>query len=168
MIDSPNFFNEMHGRGKKPSRKYTCPDCKVEFIAAGTSKRGRQGKTCPNGHWNAMYVIAHYQKHGSKPTPRTKAIPSEVQPPAPQPATTTAASGEQAPRQKAVEQFNFLTKSDQSDLLALLWMEAYERLIQQLPQSTSRLLVEGAFGLAYKATAQALRPPVARPIKRAA
>lgn len=45
---------------------------------------------------------------------------------------------------------NKARNSDKSDLLALLWVSAYEKLLDQLPAGTSRLLVEGAMSQAYQ------------------
>ena len=49
-------------------------------------------------------------------------------------------------------------QQDRADLLALLWVAAYEKVMDQLPASTSRLLVEGAMGQAYRASQQLLAP----------
>lgn len=117
-------------KGRGPSRTYVCPDCGASFMA--WDEKG--GKRCPNGHWRSMYHLTYFDKHGRLPEPRVR-VRSEVR----------RLSGPPRPPTLALADLGFERRTEQCELALQLWLMAYDRLLAQLPASTSRLLVAGAF-----------------------
>lgn len=124
------MFESLQKTGRAPTREYVCPDCGVSFAA--WNEKG--GKRCPAGHWRSMYHLNYYAKHGRLPNQRGRVVIGSrrlVVPPKP-PALALADLG-------------FERRTEQCELALQMWLMAYDRLLVQLPASTSRLLVAGAF-----------------------
>lgn len=118
-------------RGIGPRREYVCPDFGVTFMAWNE----KNGKRCPNGHWRSMYHLDYYARHGQLPEPRVR-VRSAVR----------RLSGPPKPPSLALADLGFERRTEQAELAVQLWLMAFDRLMAQLPDSTSRRLVAGVFG----------------------
>lgn len=116
--------------GRGPTRTYVCPDCGIAFMAWSE----KNGKRCPNGHWRSMYHLNYYAEHGRLPDPYIR-----VRAPARRPV------GPPKPPALALAELGFERRTEQCELALQLWLTGFDRLMAQLPASTSRLLVAGAF-----------------------
>jgi len=120
--------------GREPSREYICPDCGVRFVARNV----RNGKTCPNGHWRSIYHITYFDMYGRLPKKR---VPREVAPKAEKPVK---------PPRQALADLGIARRGEQCELALRWWLSNYERLVGMLPDSTSKVLVTGAFDKTYQ------------------
>lgn len=118
-------------KGREPTREYACPVCRVRFKAPNSV--GRQGKTCPNGHWTSLYYLNYFDKHGRLAEPRQKKP------------IAAAAEKPAKPAQRSLVELGFARRAEQSELILQCWQIAYERLLGQLPEGGLRGLVTGAF-----------------------
>lgn len=132
-------------KGREPTREYACPACLVRFKAPNSP--GRQGKTCPNGHWYSLHYLNYFAKHGRLPTPRQ-----------PRPAATVVEKPAK-PAQRALVDLGFVRRVEQAELILQCWQIAYERLVGQLPAGALRGLVEGAFARTSQITRELIGAP---------
>jgi hypothetical protein len=118
----------------KPLTKlWRCPTCDVGFKASEAREAGKRGRRCPNGHFHSYYELKRHEngkpiRTGWRDLQKGKHYGEKPM------ASVPRGTGNKA------------------ELLALLWVAAYEKLMDQLPASTSRLLVEGAMAQAYRAS----------------
>jgi hypothetical protein len=112
-----------------------CPTCDVGFKSSQVIENGKPGWRCPAGHFHSVYEMARHADGKSIRVGR----------PGPKPEKSAMAE-----RRRTVEANKY--GHGKAELLALLWVAAYEKVMDQLPASTSRLLVEGVMAQAYRAS----------------
>lgn len=126
----------------KPLTKvWRCPTCDVGFMAREAREGLKSGRRCPAGHFHSYYELGRHEQGKPIRVGRKPAKPK---------AEKSALAG----RQRFVD---VPRGHGKEEMLALLWVAAYENVIEQLPASTSRLLVEGAMAQAYRVSQQVLR-----------
>ena len=122
----------------KPLTKiWTCPTCNIGFKGSEVREMLKAGRRCPAGHFHSYYELGRHEQ--GKPIRVQRNVVKLDRP----------AAGKRA---------GYVERgTDRAELLALLWVAAYEKIIDQLPASTSRLLVEGAMAQAYRVSQQVLQ-----------
>lgn len=129
----------------KPLMKvWKCPTCNVGFKASEARDGMKVGRRCPVGHFHSYYELGRHEQ----------GKPIRVGRPGKLKVEKSALAARRGPDSNKYRQ-------DRGALLALLWVAAYEKVMDQLPASTSRLLVEGAMAQAYLVSQLMLQPETA-------
>lgn len=134
---------EADGMTKPLTKTWRCPTCNVGFMASEARDGLKVGRRCPAGHFHSYYELVRHEQ--GKPIRVGRGRVAEK---------PKAEKSAVARRRRSID---VVRGHGQFELLALLWAAAYEKVMDQLPASTSRLLVEGAMGQAYRVSQQVLQ-----------